>query len=40
MFDTSLPVSELIPLNRISDPGNINLWCKVTNLKTYPESVE
>ncbi|XP_023340040.1 probable acylpyruvase FAHD1, mitochondrial [Eurytemora carolleeae] len=29
MFDTSLPVSELIPLNRISDPGNINLWCKV-----------
>jgi len=29
MFDTSLPVSGLIPLDSIPDPGNVNLWCKV-----------
>merc|ERR1719193_352249 len=29
MFDTSLPVSDFIPLERIQDPGNLKLWCKV-----------
>lgn len=29
MFDTSLPVSEFITLEKIPDPGNISLWCKV-----------
>ena len=29
MFDTSLPVSPLIPLDAIPDPHNVSLWCKV-----------
>jgi len=29
MFDTSLPVSELIPVDSVPDPQNVNLWCKV-----------
>ena len=29
MFDTSLPVSDFIPVNNIPDPHNVNLWCKV-----------
>ena len=30
MFDTSLPVSPLIPLDALPDPHNVSLWCKVT----------
>ena len=29
MFDTSLPVSPLIPLDALPDPHNVSLWCKV-----------
>ena len=29
MFDTSLPVSPLIPLASIPDPHDVSLWCKV-----------
>lgn len=29
MFDTSCPVSSFIPVSSISDPGNVELWCKV-----------
>ena len=29
MFDTSLPVSPLIPLDALPDPHNVTLWCKV-----------
>jgi len=29
MFDTSLPVSEFIPKEKIPQPGDISLWCKV-----------
>ena len=29
MFDTSLPVSDFIPVENIPDPHNVNLWCKV-----------
>jgi len=29
MFDTSLPVSDFIPKDKISNPGNVSLWCKV-----------
>eukprot|EP00088_Acartia_fossae_P056720 TRINITY_DN66075_c0_g1_i1.p1 TRINITY_DN66075_c0_g1~~TRINITY_DN66075_c0_g1_i1.p1 ORF type:complete len:228 (-),score=25.77 TRINITY_DN66075_c0_g1_i1:66-716(-) len=29
MFDTSLPVSDVIPLEKIPDPANVQLWCKV-----------
>ena len=29
MFDTSLPVSDFIPVESIPDPHNVDLWCKV-----------
>ena len=32
MFDTSLPVSPLIPLNALPDPHNVSLWCKVKSM--------
>lgn len=30
-FDTSCPVSEFIPKERIPDPGNVTLWLKVND---------
>jgi len=32
MFDTSLPVSPLIPLDALPDPHNVSLWCKVNGV--------
>ena len=35
MFDTSLPVSPLIPLDALPDPHNVSLWCKVKSTPTW-----
>merc|ERR1711951_57953 len=32
MFDTSLPVSPLIPLDALPDPHNVSLWCKMREI--------
>ncbi|KAG8235864.1 hypothetical protein J437_LFUL016471 [Ladona fulva] len=28
-FDTACPVSQFIPKEKVSDPHNVNLWCKI-----------
>ncbi|XP_064630689.1 acylpyruvase FAHD1, mitochondrial-like [Lineus longissimus] len=30
-FDTSCPISDFVPKEKIPDPGAIQLWCKVNN---------
>lgn len=40
-FDTSCPVGEFVPKEKIPEPHNLRLWCKVNgSMKQNGETIE